>query len=120
MKNLFLFLSLLFFATGCNKDSKSESIRLETVDENIMLRDCWWCISEDVLGMVQGATLGSLGGPMGAAVGGALLGAYKSIKEYNNQPLVTLGDSEDYLTYLAPKYTLSRPSNEFNCIFSPS
>jgi len=117
MKNLILFLLLFLASAGCNEDSNSRSILSESLDSNIELRSCWWCISEDVLGMIEGGFAGgSVAGPMGAAVGGALVGAYRSIKEYNSQPRVSLADSPDFLSNLSNHYTENKESNEFNDI----
>ncbi len=120
MKYFLLLLISVVVLFSCNED-EAEFPQVEDIidqsDNELDFRSCWWCISEDLLGMLEGGGVGgAVAGPMGAAVGGAVVGAYRSVREYNAQNKISHADNSGYVDSLNTIYSLDRESNSFNSI----
>lgn len=116
----FMFIGLSFILmTSCSETFPEEDIATNVEIESRKddkPKSCWWCISEDILGALEGGAVGSAAGPMGAAVGAAVVGAYRSVKEHESQKDKSKPVSGDYLDELNAQYELEQGQNDWNYV----
>jgi hypothetical protein len=129
MKFILLIASLAFLFGSCSKEENGIEISGNSISdtkiENRANDPCYSCISEDALGIAEGAGLGWwAGGPIGASIFGAAVGAYRSVREHNRvrgAGSVTGGGGswdypENFLNVLNASYDTLLDDNSYNFI----